>query len=94
MAFRINFVHYTDLFSYLIDSNNIIIDQFDFENEIVKSKRKNFAEFNGLISLKTNKGNLLTIIHNKTRQNVNIKIIQKNLSFIFNEKRKFCIDKL
>ena len=89
--FGSNFVHYTDLFCYLINANDLTIDQFEFESEIMKSKRKNFVEFNGLVSLKNNKGNFLTIIHNNTRPNVNIKIIQKNLSFIFNENENFAL---
>jgi len=84
-----NFVHYTDLFSYFLNEKKFVIDQFCLENKIIKSKRKNFVEFNGIISIKNKYGSFLSIVHNNTNSNVNIKINQKNFSFIFNQKNKF-----
>lgn len=84
-----NFVHYTDLFCFLINSTKLKIDLFNIDDKINKSKRKGFIDFNGLIVLKS-KNNHYLFLQNSTSNNFpNIKIFQNNFIFNFNENEKF-----
>ena len=80
---RIYYLNYSGI------EKNFIIDQFEIEEKKIKSKRKNFIEFNGIISIKNNFGSYLTILHNNTKRNLNLKILQNKLSFNLKENNNF-----
>ncbi len=86
-----NFVHYTDLFSFLTNKISLEIESFNLDNKVIKSKRKNFVEFNGSIILKTMNGEYLNIFHNKNTFDtiVTIEIINGKLSFLYREGDKY-----
>lgn len=46
-GFGCNGIHMLDLISYLLDDQELIINKFDINNEVIESKRKGFKEFYG-----------------------------------------------
>lgn len=89
-----NSFHFLDLFCFLTDTNklNHLVSKLD-EN-ILKSKRKNFIEFTGSIEIENNKNDILNIkdhlLKSKFHSDNNfiITIYNDNKIYIINEKNK------
>ena len=56
-----NSMHFIDVFLYLTQEENYSICSDDIENRIYESKRPGYIEMNGVLHIKTEKGNALTL---------------------------------
>ena len=76
-----NFVHFTDLFYYLINYNDFKNIDINLEKKIIKSKRPGYIEFNGTIKIVSKNNDILIIHHGNEMEELNLKIIQNGLFF-------------
>ena len=80
-----NSIHFLDLFCFLSNSKEIIINRYNLYKKIYKSRRKGYMEFKGLIEFKIKNSKLLIQDDDITNNKV-FKIATNKKVFSFNNK--------
>ena len=86
-----NSIHFIDLLDFFKKFESYKISKNNLDKKIYNSKRKNFFEFKGNFSLITNKGDILNIYDEKSKNDQKIILIYNKKKYIIDETKKTVI---
>lgn len=88
-----NSIHFIDCFQFICQANNYSIDMSGLDNSSYLSKRKGYNEFSGVISGKSDKGDIISLISLKNSTAPLIITIQDSQKTFIIDEQKGCLIK-
>lgn len=85
-----NTIHFFDLFQYLSNATDFVVDNSGLEPRIIQSKRSGYIELNGCLTIKSNRGDILNLVCSEGTSKF-MEVKQGDLVFNINESNNIYI---